>query len=179
MSRVAKPMICPNFRIGSSNLTAATAILCPFGIRSRAVAAPSGATPAGISSTAIITLSDAFRHNERGGAMACFPVVCLRLGGEQSWPLTSDRLEQVARDIEVPLHRIASSVGVDGFDRRDNGVMLGQHFANPAGRRHEYPPDALKVNAKTVQHFARASHGQPGRQNLMKSDVRGIKGRAI
>ena len=66
-------MICPNLRTGSSAPTAVTAILCPFGIRSRAVAPPSGAAPAAISSMAMMTLSEALRRKERGGAMAVLP----------------------------------------------------------------------------------------------------------
>ena len=68
-------MIWPNLRIGSSSPMAAIAILCPLRIRSRALVPLSGAVPTGISSTAMRTLSDAFRRKVRGVAMAsAFPV---------------------------------------------------------------------------------------------------------
>ena len=68
-------MIWPNLRIGAPLSMPATAILWPLGTRSLAVTAPSGVAPAGISSTATITLSEGSSRRARGVVIVGVPMV--------------------------------------------------------------------------------------------------------
>ena len=108
----AKPMICPNFRIGASDANWSHGHLVPSGdtlprrrLRLRAVA------PGGNSSTAMTTLSDALSRRARGVVMASFPASApIPLGREHFGSLASNRLQEVAGYAEVTLHRLARRV---------------------------------------------------------------------